>query len=350
MQDQEQPQHEAQPVKAELVPAGQEHSTDITQPPSFSEFESIRNQAALMAKTGLVPEHFQNKPDDIVVVILTGRELGIPPMRALQEIHVIKGKPGLNARLMMALVQRAGHDIWIDPQSDAKSATCHGKRKGTSRVESFTFTWEDAKTAQLLNQKGQMYEKYPKAMLMARAISGLCRMTFSDVVTFGYTPEELETADSPGIEMARTPLLPPAEPGQLAGVHPEWIERELAHHTAAEILQAAKPWWRADRPLASLHELHEVPLEARVGIAEALKEMRGEPTHEQVIEEDPVPPPDPVKGGCSQHPDEADPECEGCQWVLGGSAAVPAEEVAAEAADVEQVQQEALLGVPESRE
>ena len=71
----------------------------------------IREQSAVIATSGLAPDRMT--ADQVAVVALKGRELGVPPMQALSHIHVIKGKPTLSAEMMRALITRAGHRIRI---------------------------------------------------------------------------------------------------------------------------------------------------------------------------------------------------------------------------------------------
>lgn len=271
-----------------------------------SEFEGLRDQAAVLARTELVPDAFQNKPDDIVVVFLMARELRIGPMQALQDIHVIKGRPGLSAKLMMGLVQREGHDIWLDDASDDRSATCHGIRKGSERAESFTFTVDDAEQAHLFGLKQQMWEKYPKAMLRARAVSGLCRQTFADVILgFGYTPEELRSEHDTK-EVRQPPVLPPIPKKKgLPGVHPEWVERLQVEYADVDIIETAQTFIHpAKRQIQSLHDLSDVPATVAIEIA---RKLRG-PQEAEVVTEPKVP------DACARHEMYQD-DCPDCQLV-----------------------------------
>ena len=158
-------------------------------PPSASEWGSMKDQAITLARSGLVPGNLRNKPDDILVIALAGRELGLPPMAAINKIFVVDGKPTLSAELMCALVQREGHEIWVE-SSSSKKAVVKGKRKGSDREQSVEFTMEEASQAGVAGK--QNWKKYPAAMLRARAISALCRFAFADVLMgHSYTPEEM---------------------------------------------------------------------------------------------------------------------------------------------------------------
>lgn len=158
-------------------------------PPSPAEWRAMRDQAAVIVKSGMAPKSV-NTPEKVLVIALKGRELALPIMQALSHVHVIEGKPTLSAECMAALVQRAGHRVRV-LETTAEKCVVEGVRaddpEAPSRVE---WNMEDAKRAGVLG-KGP-WKQYPAAMLRARAISALCRFAFPDVLMgASYTPEEL---------------------------------------------------------------------------------------------------------------------------------------------------------------
>jgi hypothetical protein len=148
--------------------------------------------AQTIAGTDFVPDALRGNVPAITAAMLTGREIGIGPMHSLRAIDVIDGKPSLSAELMASLVLRSGHFLWCP--SPPPTCTMVGRRKDwPDRIpdQSVTWTLEDAKQAGLAG-KGN-WQKYPRAMLRARATSELCRGVFADVVErVGYVAEELE--------------------------------------------------------------------------------------------------------------------------------------------------------------
>ena len=61
--------------------------------------------AEILAKSTIVPRHYQNKSGDILVAVQMGAELGLKPIQALQNIAVINGKPSVYGDALLALVQ-----------------------------------------------------------------------------------------------------------------------------------------------------------------------------------------------------------------------------------------------------
>jgi hypothetical protein len=157
-----------------------------------------------LAKSRLVPKDLQGKPEDIIICIMTGYELGLSPFQSLRGINVINGKPTLAADLIAGLVLRDGAAEFFRPvDSNDESATYETLRRGQKKVITMTFDKAMAQTAGLWG-KGP-WRTYPAAMLRARCATALARAVYPDT-TFGlYDPEEL------GAHPA-TEELPPTDP------------------------------------------------------------------------------------------------------------------------------------------
>lgn len=131
-------------------------------------------------------------PEQALMILMTGREMGIPAMSSLRGFHFIKGKPAMSAQLMSALILRSGKaEYWELIESSSKSATYVTKRIGGRNERSKTFSVDDAKLAQLVKTDG-MWQKYPAAMCEARAASALARIVYPDLLMGVYLPEELD--------------------------------------------------------------------------------------------------------------------------------------------------------------
>lgn len=155
--------------------------------------------AESIADTDFVPQAFRRKPHAILACLAYGSELGIGPMQALSTINVIQGKPSLSPEGMRALVLSAGHRIWPESTTNTAVTMC-GQRKGDEAVVRVTWTMDDAKKAGLAG--GANWSKYPRAMLLARATSELCRTLFPDVIAgISYVPEEIESFSEPHAEV-----------------------------------------------------------------------------------------------------------------------------------------------------
>lgn len=170
--------------------------------PDASEFGVMRETAAMLCKTGFLPQAI-NTPEKAVAIILTGRELGIGTMAALNTINVISGKPTVSPQLMLALIERSGQLEDIQITNVEGAVKCTMKRKG--RSPHTEFFGEAEATAMQLRGKDN-YKKQAFTMYKWRAVAACARIVFPDVITGLYTPDEMGADVTDDGE-----LLPPAK-------------------------------------------------------------------------------------------------------------------------------------------
>jgi hypothetical protein len=167
----------------------------------------------MLADSSMVPKQYQGKPQDIIVCVQWGAELGLAPMQALQNIAVINGKPSVYGDAMMALVQASPVCEGIDEHIEGEGtpnpvAVCVAKRKGRNPVIA-RFSVEDAKRAGLWGKQGP-WQAYPKRMLQMRARGFALRDAFPDVLKGLITAEE--AADYPEEAKPREKDVTPVKP------------------------------------------------------------------------------------------------------------------------------------------
>lgn len=160
-------------------------TTDLAIIPQLQSFATSIQQAQLL------PGHLRGKPADLLLIAMTGAELGLSPMQAIRSIHVIEGKPTLSADLMAALVMsRSDVCEYLRPvELTDKIATYETRRKGWPAPIRLSFSWEDAQRAKLTGKDN--WTKYPGPMLKARCLSGIVRAAYPDLMMGIYDPDEL---------------------------------------------------------------------------------------------------------------------------------------------------------------
>lgn len=186
----------------------QQQPRDLAQA-TFDLVPSALELAKQIAPTSFVPAGLRNNVPATLAAILTGAEIGLPPMASLANIHVIDGRPGLSATAMRALILSRGHAIRFSELSRTR-VVIHGRRKGEDNETTVTWTMDDAQAAGLAGK--QTWRNYSQDMLMARATGRLGRAIFADVIAgIPYTVEELQDGF---IEDATRPTAPAEAPGE----------------------------------------------------------------------------------------------------------------------------------------
>lgn len=164
-----------------------------------TDYEMMWKISQRVSATPFVPKGLQGKNESVLACILYGAELGLGPMQSLNSIHVIEGRTAMSPELMRAMVARHGHRIDVIENTNT-ACELKGVRADTGSTASVRWTLEDAKLANLTNKDN--WKKYPRAMLLARATSELCRIVFPDVVAgLSYTPEEVASIEGVDFEV-----------------------------------------------------------------------------------------------------------------------------------------------------
>jgi hypothetical protein len=140
----------------------------------------VQTLGALLAKSG----YFQDARDaaQACVKVLAGQELGLPPIASMMGISLIKGKVTLSANLMAALIRQHGYDFRVE-RLEQDGCTLSFLAKDGKELGKSTFTAKDAQAAGI---RGDMYNKYPRNMYFARAISNGAKWFTPEI--FGGVP------------------------------------------------------------------------------------------------------------------------------------------------------------------
>lgn len=166
--------------------------------PTAREWQATIAVAQQIAATPFVPESYRGQPEAVVAAILTGREMGIGPMQAIRQIHMIDGRPAFAADLMLAKM-RAGGIVIVDSEITDDRAWIHARRSDTGEEAEVEWTYADAEKITRKNKRlvdGDNWRNYRQDMLWARCVGRLARRLGSDLLGgLVYAAEEVRDFD-----------------------------------------------------------------------------------------------------------------------------------------------------------
>lgn len=166
----------------------------------------------MASQSAFVPKEFRGKPEDCVLAIQHGAEIGLGPTQSLQSITVVNGRPVLWGDAAKGLVMASPICEYIaeriEGDGDQMVAICEAKRRGDPQPTVSTFSVADAKKASLWGKSGP-WQQYPKRMLQMRARGFALRDAFPDVLRGLVTAEEAQ--DYTHVEPMRSEPRPPVE-------------------------------------------------------------------------------------------------------------------------------------------
>lgn len=150
------------------------------------------DEAASLARAAVASKLYAvSSPEAALMILLTGRDLGLTASQSFRAIYVVSGKPVVSSDAMVAAIRRSGLCAsWRVVESTAERCTIETTRVGEAEPERETFTQDDAARAGL--SRKDVWRAYPRDMLRHRAAAGLARRVYPDVVLGCYAPGELD--------------------------------------------------------------------------------------------------------------------------------------------------------------
>lgn len=149
----------------------------------------------------------------LLLLMLTARELDIPPMQALNGgLMCIDGRIEMSTHLMSAKIRQAGHHLEITfGKDDATGLYCKikGKRRDSGDTLEVSYSMAHAQVAGLATR--DMWRKYPREMCYARALGRIARMLFGDVIGGVYCQGEIDSEERVEPEIMAAPVEDPVE-------------------------------------------------------------------------------------------------------------------------------------------
>lgn len=190
--------------------------------------EQVETMANAVAQSGLFG--FKSAAQAFALMCVAQAD-GIPPIKAVQQYHIIEGKPALKSEAMLARFQAAGGKIrWTERTERRVSLWLSHPQSGELEV---AWDMERAKAAGLANKN--QWKAYPMQMMSARCISEGVRALCPACLGGFYTPEEerdmAKDEPQPRPKPAETPKAPDAKPRK----KPERaVEAEVVPESPAE--------------------------------------------------------------------------------------------------------------------
>ena len=219
----------------------------------------------MLAKSALVPDALRGKPADIMLILMTGRDLGLSVTQSFRALFVVKGRPSLSSAYKVARAQQHPDcEYFRLVSSSATVAKWETKRRGQPAPVVMEWTIEQAKRAGL---GGDNWNKYPEAMLRARGGSALADAVYSDAIYGLPTAEELD-ADTASPLPADIVAPPPA--GQQP-VDAEFTVAAEPEPTIEERITQAQGWISQATTKAELQTVGALVSKEPQGVKDAVR-------------------------------------------------------------------------------
>lgn len=173
------------------------------QGPQLKTMGDVWAVAQMYHAAGMMPTNVKT-PQQLLVILTAGAELGFGPTFALRNLAAFNGQALLHSDGPISLVLRSGLLEWQKsgydgkPDTDGYTAWFEVKRKGYEDSLRRTFSVAEAKAAALWGKA--IWKQYPNRMLLARARAFALRDQFADVLGGFGILEEYQGGEQPTVE------------------------------------------------------------------------------------------------------------------------------------------------------
>lgn len=168
----------------------------LTTMPDKNEMQVIRECAQMAKETGHYRKLMASGGEGaILLLLLTARELGLPPMAALNGgLQIVDGRVEMSAHMKTMKIRQAGHHLSISYNETGDTCTIVGKRIDNNDDAKVSYSLKDATKAGLSSRPN--WQKHPKEMLYARCLSRIANILFPDAIGgVTYAKGEIGTGD-----------------------------------------------------------------------------------------------------------------------------------------------------------
>ena len=174
-------------------------------------FELAQRVAKGLQSADMVPDHFRGNLGNILIAINYAQRTGMDEFMAMQCMYVIHGKPGIEGKLVAALVNQSGkyktplRYRWVDADdNEVKKAVVVNNQKRDFRgclayttaqdgkeIEGPKISWEIVYAEGWYGKGGTKWKTMPEIMFMYRAASWFANVHCPEVKLGMQTVEEL---------------------------------------------------------------------------------------------------------------------------------------------------------------
>lgn len=155
--------------------------------------------AQAYAGSSIVPEQYRGKPSDCFIAVQMAFRLGVDPLAYMQSSYIVHGKPGIEAKLAIAMLNTSGKITGRVRYKDERdkagkmiASTATVKDAETGDEVAATVTWEMAAAEGWTTKTGSKWKTMPDVMFHYRAAVFLIRQFYPEVLMGMQTRDELD--------------------------------------------------------------------------------------------------------------------------------------------------------------
>lgn len=162
-----------------------------------AKFNQAWRVATAFAQSGLVPDHFKNNINGVFVVLHMATRMNLDPFMVLQKTYLVHGRPGMEAQLVIALVNARGPFQgpiqWeTSGEGDKRQWIAYATHAKTGERCEAKVDWAMVKAEGWFDKAGSKWKTIPDLMGRYRSATFLARLYCPEVIMGLSTADELD--------------------------------------------------------------------------------------------------------------------------------------------------------------
>jgi hypothetical protein len=187
------------PVSQDIMPQAQQYRSMWNDKDMLGQ---AYNCAKYLSASALVPETYQNRPENCLIALDLANRSGMSPLTVMQNLYVVKGKPAWAGQFAIALVNASRRfSRPLKPIFFGEEGTmtwgCYMETYDFegNKVIGSKITMQMAKDEGWIDKSGSKWKTMPEQMLMYRAGAFFARVHCPDVLYGVQMVEEVKDVD-----------------------------------------------------------------------------------------------------------------------------------------------------------
>lgn len=163
----------------------------------------LYRMARMYSESTIVPKHYQNSHSNCFIALQTALRMKIDPMMYMQNSYIVHGRPGIEAKLAISLMNTSGkikgrlQFKYERKSGKTVSCECMAVDAESGNPVSAIVTWEMAEREGWTKKEGSKWLTIPEQMFGYRSAMFLARLFYPEVLMGMQTVDELEDALEP---------------------------------------------------------------------------------------------------------------------------------------------------------
>lgn len=165
---------------------------------SFQGFEHAQRISKMLADSTIVPEVYRGKVSNCIIALEMANRIGVSPLMVMQNMHIIKGKPGWSSPFIIASLNTCGRFTELDFRQVGQKGTdsygyeafANSKKTGKELV-SPVVDWAMVKAEGWYSKEGSKWKTMSELMFRYRAAAFFGRLHAPDILMGMHAAEEI---------------------------------------------------------------------------------------------------------------------------------------------------------------